>query len=355
MIKFILILVLIISSAIAHAQKKLNLNVFGDILYEYNYFPNSPSTQNELGSFKLGEQDFFLTGNLSDKISYLGEVIVKGSASSSSGFDVSVERVRIKYNYYKNHSLLVGKMHSAVNYWNDVYHHGRIFFPTIDRPLNFSYFLPIHSMGIRMQGQNIGKYKFGYDLMVSNGMESTDFSSNGLNYAYIASVHVKPVKGMRLMLGYNWDRLPTNSHGPHAHSGTYHNHSFTEEVKLNQFYFSFARFRKSFEILNEFALIHSETDSLGVSLNYSNYTYLGYRIKHRYVPYFMFDFMQISKTELHTVRLNTMKYALGFKWDINPMLNLKVQLERYAGIPWASEVPDYNEKYELKIQLSYAL
>lgn len=344
----------------AYSQKRINLNVFGDINYEYNYFPSIPSgsnSANELGSFFLGEQDFFVTGELSERISYLGEVIVKGSASSSSGFDISAERIRIKFNYYKDHSILVGKMHTALNYWNDVYHHGRIFFPTIDRPLNFSYFLPIHSLGIRAQGQNIGKLKFGYDVMVSNGMESTDFSSNGLNYAYAASVHIKPKRGSRVMVGYYNDMLPTNSHGPHAHSGTYHNHMYNDAVRLNEFYFSYARFRKAFEVLNEASVTLSQTDSLGNSINWTNYIYLGYRIKDKYVPYVLADVMRISGNELHTLRINTAKFGAGFKWDINPFVNFKIQFEHYSGIPGIDDpnVIDNLQKFEVKTQLSYAL
>ena len=46
----------------------------------------------------------------------------------------ALERARLKYEYREWLSVIVGKMHKPVNYWNDVYHHGRLFFPVIDRP-----------------------------------------------------------------------------------------------------------------------------------------------------------------------------------------------------------------------------
>src|SRR5689334_9854225 len=88
-------------------------------------------------SFGLGEQDLFITSELNDRFSFLGESVFKFSIGSPTTFDVSIERVVLKYNFSGNHNLLIGKHHTPINYWNDTYHHGRVFFPTIDRPLLF--------------------------------------------------------------------------------------------------------------------------------------------------------------------------------------------------------------------------
>ena len=85
-----------------------------------------------------------------------------------------MERARLKYEYREWLSVIVGKMHTPVNYWNDVYHHGRLWFPVIDRPRSFGTSVPIHTLGLRLQGQNIGKLRFGYDLVIGNGMSSND-------------------------------------------------------------------------------------------------------------------------------------------------------------------------------------
>ncbi len=353
---YLLVSISIISVSTLIAQRQIQVNGFGHLGYENNFYPNDSIGQDDFGSFTLGEHDLFVSGKLSDKVSFLGEFVFKGSASSPSGFLASIERARIRYNYHKKHYLLVGKMHTALNYWNDVYHHGRIFFPTIDRPLNFSFFVPIHSLGIRLQGQDIGKYKFGYDVQVANGMESTDISSSGFNFSYNASVHIKPKFGTRLMAGFNNDFLPTNTHGPHAHAGSFHNHMYKGSVSLNQFHVSVARFQTKFELLNEFAIIGSRTDSLGLSVNYTNYIYAGYRIKEKYIPYVMLDALITSDKELHTRRMNALKYSLGFRWEFSDKLNLKVQFEKYGGLfEGFDNIPMLQEKYELKMQLSYAI
>lgn len=113
--------------------------------------------------------------------------------------------MQLKFDYFKNHSLVVGKMHTPVNYWNDVYHHGRFFFPTVDRPIAFSYLVPVHTLGLRLQGQNLGKIKFGYDLVAGNGISSTDFADSGVNTSAMAGVHIKPIDNFRFGISYYYD------------------------------------------------------------------------------------------------------------------------------------------------------
>jgi len=96
-------------------------------------------------NFGLGEQDLFITSEITERLSFLGETVFKYSLDSPTDFNISIERVILKYNYAGNHSVLLGKHHTPINYWNDTYHHGRVFFPTVERPLLFSEgFIPLH-------------------------------------------------------------------------------------------------------------------------------------------------------------------------------------------------------------------
>ena len=122
-------------------------------------------------SFGFGEQDLFITSEFSDRLSFLGESVFKYTPSSPTEFSVSIERVVIKYNYQGNNNIIIGKIHTPLNYWNDTYHHGRVFFPTIDRPLLFAAdIIPLHTTGISFQGHDFGKIKFGYDVVIGNGL-----------------------------------------------------------------------------------------------------------------------------------------------------------------------------------------
>src|SRR5215467_4416242 len=116
--------------------------------------------QDDKVSFTLGEQDLFITSELSDRFSFLGESVFKFTAGTPTTFSVSIERAIVKYNFMGNHNLLIGKHHTPINYWNDTYHHGRVLFPTIYRPLLFEAdIIPLHTTGVDLQGQNLGNLK----------------------------------------------------------------------------------------------------------------------------------------------------------------------------------------------------
>jgi hypothetical protein len=336
----------------AWAQSNIQVNGFGHLEYELYHKPTT--NQNE-SSFRLGEHDLFVNGRMTNKLSFLSEVVVKSDSKTATGFGPSIERALIKYNYKGEHSLIVGKMHTPLNYWNDVYHHGRLFYPTIDRPFNFDYFMPIHTLGVRASGQNLGKLNFGYDVQVGNSMESTDFGAKDILFSYLASVHIKPWDGTRIMAGYYRDYLPTNSHGTHAHSGANHNHDYHHGLTTNQFCVSVARFEHKLEFLNEFAYILNNTDTLGAAGNITNYTYVGYKIKDKFVPFVMADYLHIAPNELHVKPTSGLKYSLGMRWDIDPKVNLKIQLENYGPAFDVHDVPGLERKYELKLQLAYAI
>src|SRR5438552_8448224 len=63
-------------------------------------------------SFGFGEQDLFITSELSDRLTFLGESVFRFTSSSPTQFSVSIERIVIKYNFYGTHNLLVGKHHT---------------------------------------------------------------------------------------------------------------------------------------------------------------------------------------------------------------------------------------------------
>src|SRR3978361_28448 len=157
-------------------------------------------------SFGFEEQDLFITSQINDRISFLGETVFKYSPDSPTDFDVSIERVVFKYNYAGNHSLLFGKQHTPIDYWNDTYHHGRVFFPTIYRPLLFdANIIPLHTTGIRLQGDNLGYVNFGYDFMVGNGLGSTDVQDNDKNKSVTAAIHIKPTDGLQIGTSFYYD------------------------------------------------------------------------------------------------------------------------------------------------------
>ena len=278
-------------------------------------------------AFALGEQDLFITSELSDRLSFLGESVFKFSAASPTMFDVSVERIVMKYNYAGNHNILIGKHHTPINYWNDTYHHGRVFFPTIYRPLMFSSgIVPLHTTGISLQGMNLGKIKFGYDVMLGNGIGSTDVSDNNNYKSLSLAMHIKPIDGLRVGVSYYRDIISSNSLSvAHNHGGAVNSLSRTLEQQL--YTGSVAYFKNKFEFLSEATLAVNKTDSTGIAQNSVVYAYAGYRIKDKIIPYVRFDFSEYSNREIYFKKDNTKSYLVGIRYQINYLAVIKFEYE----------------------------
>lgn len=312
--------------------------------------------------FTLGEHSFFAVGSNGDRLSFLGEFTLRTGAGSSSGFVASIERALIRYAYADRHAVIVGKVHSPVNYWNDTYHHGRIFFPTVDRPLAFSHLVPLHTLGVQLQGQNLGKARLGYDLMIGNGIAATDATDNGDSPAMLAAVHVKPVDGMRLGVSYYSDFMENNGYG--AHSG----HTVTSSERPAVLYSgpmdyhlasaSLAYFTERFEFLQELALNTTRTDSLGTARNRTSFTYVGARFRERFVPYVFADRMVVADNDLHTYPEDERKRAIGLRIEWSPLIHLKIQAEqldrRTAHTHGGGPHTDVARLRQMRLQLAYS-
>lgn len=323
--------------------------------------------------FSLGEHDFFVQSRITPRISFLSETVVaplSAMGHSPADFKVSIERARIKYQYREWLSVIVGKMHSPVNYWNDVYHHGRLFFPTIDRPKAFGLSIPIHSLGLRLQGQNIGKLKFGYDIVVGNGMSSNDVSDGSLQKSITAAVHVKPWERSRIGISAYRDIIFGNIVGAHAgHAGAYHHPMgasafYTGDLDFELYCFSFYKNKGRWETLVEATYnrtgVNKDThpdlinglDSLDKSNNTTLYAYVGRKFGERDRLYVLFDHSHYEN-DLHIKSHEQFKYGFGHQHEFSPFFKSQIQVERYTGSD-GFLIPGDN-KWEVKLRIAYCL
>ena len=333
------------------AQPDTQINFFGHLdagMTWNDHEDHGEAESHPLGLF-VGEHDVFIQSRLHDRLSVLGEVTV--GPQSGGGYATSIERLRLMYEVHPYFSVLVGKMHSPVNYWNDTYHHGRIFFPTIDRPSNFAAFVPIHTLGVRLQGQNIGKHKFGYDVVVGNGIESTEVSGSGQTLSYLYAVHFKPIRGARFGVSYYHEKLENNTHGAHAHAGSQQS-DYSGPLDFQMASASAAYFGDKWEFLNEFAYTQTATDSLGSADNFSNYTYLGYRLTTAGTALLGFDWLQRDVNDLYPTTPSQHKILAGWRQEFGAFCNVKVMAEYYSRR--GSHHGHNLEEVALKIQLAYA-
>ncbi len=322
-----LIAFFLFSNRVFGQTKQTQFNGFGHL--EFSMIRDEEGRK---ASFAIGEHDFFVNATISNKITFIGEYVVRFNSKSATNYLPSIERSLVKFNYTNNHSVIVGKVHTPLNYWNDSYHHGRVFFPVIDRPLGFSYFIPLHTLGLQFQGQNLGKLNFGYDVMVGNGISSTDVYHDSVVPSFSASFHIKPIDGMRIGASYYWDNLHDNT--PGVHSG----HSTASSVPLDQRYegpvkfrltsFSFAYFKDNFEILNESGYNVSTTDTTGRANNFYQFVYAGLNVTEKSTPYILGDYIHVADNDVHAYPAERLKIALGYRYSFDYLLNVKIQLEK---------------------------
>ena len=308
-----------------HAQnKQTQFNGFGHI-------ENSLMVNDSIESFfSIGEHDFFVTSNISKRISFLGEFVIRFNSASSTNFLPSIERAFVKFNYINNHNIIAGKIHTPVNFWNDTYHHGRVFFPVIDRPFAFSYIVPLHTLGTQFQGQNLGDLGFGYDFVFGNGINSTDAFQGDFDPSITAAFHIKPIEGLRIGASYYYNHLSKNGAGAHSgHSIPANNdpNAYKGPVEFNMLSSSVSWLGKRYEFLNEFTFNQTKTDINGAANNFSNFSYAGIRFNEKSIPYVLVDYIRIAENDLHTKPAEMMKAGLGYRYEFSYLINLKAQVE----------------------------
>ncbi len=308
--------------------------------------------------FAIEERDFLVNASLKDKISFISEYIIRFNSNSATNFLPSIERSLEKFSCTNNYSIIVGKLHSLITYWNDNYHHGRVFFSVIIRPMGFSYFVPLHTLGLQFQWQNLGKLGFRYDFMVGNGISLTDaFHDSGVP-SLLVSVYIKPREGIRIGASYYWNNLQDNT--PGLNSGHSTAATIPDELRCNgpiKFRLSslsFAHFGEKFEILSETGYHVADTDSIGRVVNFFQCVYAGANLTGRSTSYFITDLVDVADNDLHIYSIEELIIAFGYWYSFNYLLNIKVQLEKC----WAYKHYGHSQKTSyggpfLKVQRAY--
>ncbi|GAB2557854.1 hypothetical protein [Spirosoma aerophilum] len=282
--------------------------------------------QNGRVNFTLGEQTTFIKSELNDRFSFLGETVIRYAPENQSKFDIRIERAIIKYNYYGNHNLLIGKHHTPINYWNDTYHRGRVFWPTIDRLLVFAQgIIPQNTTGISLQGLNLGKLRFGYDLMVGNGIGSTDLADNNAFKSITAGVHIKPIDNLRLGGTFYHDVISNVGRlVGQADSVQIPNSNVTQNLLTA----SATYFGKKFEFIAESTTALNQSNIMGNQRVSTLYLYAGLRFKDKLIPYIRYDNVQYRDREVYFRQDNTQSYIAGLRYEINYLTVVKLEYQQ---------------------------
>lgn len=276
--------------------------------------------QDDQLNFGFGEQDLFITSQLNDNFSFLGETVFKFSPNSSTNFNASIERVIVGYNYRGNNSVLFGKHHTPVNYWNDSYHHGRVFFPTIARPLLFGAdIIPIHTTGIVFQGLNLGKMRFGYSLMIGNGLGASDVSDNDSHKSITTALSIKPWNNWQFRASVYRDVIDAGA--------TVHGNLILNETNQLLYTGSIIYFGPSFELLAEGTIADNDPDGLDRNTSYATYIYTGVPVSEKVIPYLRYDYLDFDANDLFFLGEDTRSIVVGLRYEISYLIVLKMEYQ----------------------------
>ena len=184
-------------------------------------FPEAAYGVSAHNTFQAGEFDLFMSSKLSDRLSFVSELVVGSDPTNEWGLDI--ERLQLTYKRNKYFEISGGRYHTAIGYYNTAFHHGTWFQTATGRP--FMYFfedsgglLPVHNVGVTTTGLVPGTDKLGLHWVAEggNGRSSNPFAAPVQNFladknhkAYNFAGYIAPewVRGLQIGTSYYRDRM----------------------------------------------------------------------------------------------------------------------------------------------------
>jgi hypothetical protein len=318
----------------AASAQDINANWFTH--FEYDSSDAAEAADREI---EWGESTLFLTGNLGSKWSFLSELTFQPSKYRQKEF--AAHRYRIRYEFDRDNAFILGKMHTPVNYWNDNFHHGRIFFPTINRPASFGRFIPVHEVGVRFTGQSPIGEGVGYDIVLGSGQSAGDDAFADGVQSYTASFSWAPTPQSKSMVSYYRDTILDHEdnpfHGAHHHGGGHgqmmNGHGTDmgamdsgtdEDIPYELLSWSLHHEGDLWRTLTEVSANRTDQGDW----NWAAFQYLGYHVNESFSVYGLFDYVNVSRKEIHFSSGIEQRYGLGIEWFAVNNTSLKVELRR---------------------------
>ena len=319
--------------------------------WQVNFFTHANSIQREEGAtkreeFTLGESTLFVATNLGNRWSALTEITYQPALYRDD--TVKVERLQLRYELNDQQYFVVGKIHTPMNYWNDTYHHGRLFFPTIYRPLAFERFIPIHDIGLRWGGRGIGEKDFFFDLVLGSGISAEsehEFFGNGVNSS-TTSVGFYPLPDWSVQVGYYTDTLIDHDTllGHVAHPGALPHEDEDVDLDYELFAFSSQFENEQFRAITELSVNRTEDSDW----NYSVFQYAAYKINPDLSVYAYYDITSVEDGGIHFTPGEEIKAGIGLSYFFATAAVIKFEFIDHEN----DILPDSRDGLELRTQIA---
>ena len=310
----------------ASGPRGVQLRLFGDVGYR------ATDAKGVSNTFYLGSLDLFMTGNLSDRVSLLSEVLFIPLHDNSIGVDL--ERLLVQYKQNDFFKFNVGRYHTSIGYYNTAFHQGAWFQTTIGRPFMYEFddkegFLPLQEVGFSVSGE-VPSERLGlhYVAEVGNGRNhllnsdpAQNFrdSHNGKSFNF--AVFARPSWVSGLQAGFS----------------IYHDHlTFADNLDHSEFISTVhvVYANPTYEFLNEGMLVRHTTAGVRDSRTTGFYTQFSRKFG-AYRPYFRYSYVNAPDNDpIYGDPLDGPVVgrrdgpAVGVRWDFTDHSAVKLQYER---------------------------
>jgi len=172
-------------------------------------------------TFQTGEFDLFMSSKLTNKLSFVSELVI--GSDKGNGWGLDIERVQLTYKASKYLEVSGGRFHTSIGYYNTAFHHGTWFQTAGGRPFMYYFedsggLLPVHGVGMTTTGLVPGTGSLGLHWIaeISNGHSADptgpavqNFASDKTSKAYNFATYIKPMWAQGLQIGgsYYRDRI----------------------------------------------------------------------------------------------------------------------------------------------------
>lgn len=283
--------------------------------------PGSP------GNFAVGDVDLFLTSQLANRTSVLGEVVF--SEQNSGEFETDIERLLLKYNPSDYLKMSFGRFHTATSYYNTVFHHGLWLQTAADRPLVVEFsdhggLLPSQAIGASFTGR-VPSGPLGLNYILEYGSAATirpqittpdapEIDENNGN-EITAGLFLKPdfLPGLDVGGSFYHDRINPDSDNLHIGQSVASAHAVYTTPR--------------FEFLNEAFLVQHKIRETGQTFNTpAFYSLISQQFAGKWRPYFRYQYVNASAASplFADVSLRHGPSA-GMRYDFNDYVAMKLQ------------------------------
>ena len=301
---------------LAVSVPSLKFNGFAGVKYTVQDEVNAPEAN--ANTFALGQFDLFVSSQLSEKLSALGEIVFEFADNNETVVDV--ERYVLKYSLDDLWNVEMGRMHLPFGYWLGAYHHGTWLHTTVGRPLIFEWeddggILPMHNIGLQINGsKGFENFSMKYHMGIVNGRGETltkiqHVQDRNDAKAFIASAAVQPlaIEGLELGGSFYADKIPRDTTVA-ARNG---------EIDELIFGGHAVYIHEKVELLAEGVYMLHDDEVSGSTYHTHGFYLQGAYQWNKWKPYYRMDYLNFGEGDPYYSGqdIDNTKHAVGIRWD----------------------------------------